>query len=174
MKQMLVFILKSHYLREKNKPQFTMPYSPSTVANYFVKQYSKLGALTPMKLIKLTYVSYGWYLALSDGKRLINEEPEAWDYGPVFPTLYESLKKYGKLEVNEPIPYTSTEVISSEDAAFLDIIWEMYGEFDGVYLSALTHKEGTPWSETFVSKANRKIPDALIRAHYEPMLKPAV
>lgn len=168
----LFFISSYLRLNKNNNFQFKMLYSPSTVANYFVKRYSKLGALTPMKLIKLTYVSYGWYLALTDGKRLLNESPEAWDYGPVFPTLYESLKKYGKVEVNEPIPYTSTEIISSEDAAFLDKIWEMYGDFDGVYLSALTHKDGTPWSETYIAKANIKIPDALIRAHYEPMLKP--
>ena len=51
-----------------------MTYNPTTVANYFIDKYSKTGDLTPMKIIKLTYIAYGWYLALTDKKeRLLHE-----------------------------------------------------------------------------------------------------
>ena len=62
-----------------------MAYNPTTVANYFIKNY-KSGDMTPMKVIKLTYLSYCWYLALTKSERLLNEKAVAWDFGPVFPS----------------------------------------------------------------------------------------
>lgn len=101
-----------------------MPYNPTTIANYFIEKYSRDGDLTPMKVIKLTYISYGWYLALTENKeRLIDESPVAWDFGPVFPSLYLSLKKYGKKEIKEKIPNViKDDKISDDDKKFLDYI----------------------------------------------------
>ncbi|KAF2516032.1 Panacea domain-containing protein [Flavobacterium foetidum] len=148
-----------------------MPYNSTTIANYFIKKYSTVGELTPLKLIKLVYISYGWYLETFNSERLVNESPQAWKFGPVFPILYNHLKKYGKKFVKEPIENISTEVISEEDAKFLDKIWSIYGVKDGIYLSALTHKEGTPWSETYPKGDNLIIPDSLIKAHYNRLIE---
>ena len=52
-----------------------MAYNPTTVANYFIDKYAKVGNLTPMKIIKLTYIAYGWYLALTNKeKKLVDEK----------------------------------------------------------------------------------------------------
>lgn len=151
-----------------------MPYSPITIANYFIKKYSENGNLTPLKLIKLSYISYGWYLALSENsKKLISEHPEAWDFGPVFPTLYHKLKPYRKSPVKEPIDIQTNDIISDEDAKFLDKIWELYGSKDGIYLSAITHTPGTPWSDTYPKGYNLEIPDTLIYDHYQKKIKPS-
>lgn len=150
-----------------------MSYNPTTVANYFIDKFSKKGNLTPMKLIKLTYISYGWYLALTGKKeRLIDESPVAWDFGPVFPSLYFSLKKYGKGEIKEKIPNAvNDEDISIDDKKFLDKIWDLYGRFDGIYLSALTHKEGTPWQKVYCKDCNSVISDEDIYEHYKGKMK---
>lgn len=152
-----------------------MKYNPVTVANYFIQEKGKLGKLTPMKLIKLTYLAYSWYLALNNGNQtLINEKPQAWDYGPVFPSLYDSLKRFGRTEIDSILPYENEEVIESVDAEFLNKIWSLYGKYNGVQLSAMTHSEGTPWRKVYKRGCNSIIPDDDILAHYQPKLKPIV
>ena len=59
-------------LQYNSKEKYIMAYNPTTVANYFIKNY-KSGDMTPMKVIKLTYLSYCWYLALTKSERLLNE-----------------------------------------------------------------------------------------------------
>lgn len=155
--------------KEKPKSLNIMSYSTETIANYFIKKHSEEGQLTPMKLLKLVYISYGWYLATFGSKKLVSEKPVAWRHGPVFPFLYSKLKDYGKSFVKEPIYSFKSEEINEEDALFLDKIWNIYGEKDGIYLSALTHQENTPWSLTYPRGENIIIPDELIEKHYKEM-----
>ncbi len=146
-----------------------MPYSPTTIANYFIEKYGKIGEFTPMKLLKLTYIAYGWYLAITDGKaRLTDEHPIAWDMGPVFPSLYGSIKRnYKKWNIRTVISTASRESIIEKDKAFLDKIWAIYGRFDGVYLSALTHQDGTPWRNVYCKGCNVPLKDADIYRYYK-------
>jgi uncharacterized phage-associated protein len=68
----------------------TNTYDPKAIANYFIARAAADGKrLTPLQLIKLVYIAHGWYLGLT-GEPLINEPPEAWQYGPVIPSLYPS------------------------------------------------------------------------------------
>ncbi len=144
-------------------------YNPVTIVNYFIKKYAADDQLTPMKLIKLTYIAYGWYLALSNGKQLVSEEPQAWDLGPVLPTLYHSLKQHGGNKVKEPVYLKSAvnDVISDEDSEFLDFIWDKYGQYSGKELSAITHTQGTPWSEIYPKGYNLTLPKELVQKYYE-------
>lgn len=143
-------------------------YSPATIANYFIKKHSDDQQLTPMKIIKLVYIAYGWYLALTNGDELVSEEPKAWDLGPVMPSLYNQLKSYGGSKVTDPISLKDKdEEISNSDATFLDFIWNKYGDYNGIELSAITHTKGTPWSEIYPKGSNLVIPKKLIKEHYE-------
>ena len=85
-----------------------MSYKSVTIANYFIENF-RSNDLTPMKLIKLTYLAYCWYLALSNKDRLINEKAQAWDFGPVFPSLYRELKSYGRRTINSKINVANEE-----------------------------------------------------------------
>ena len=148
-------------------------YNPSTIANYFIKNYSSKGELTPMKIIKLVYISYAWYLTLTEGVKLTKELPQAWDYGPVFPSLYQSLKKYGKTQIKDTIPNGDRwEKIKDSDKPFLDKMWSMYGSYGGVYLSAITHTNNSPWDIARKNGFNNNIEDSDIIEHYSPKLKP--
>ena len=151
-----------------------MSYSSITIGNYFIKKYSEKGDLTPLKLIKLVYIAYGWYLALKNNtETLVSEKPQAWANGPVFPNLYHNIKQFGKSNIKEPISSISLDKpISDEDSKFLDRIWEIYGEnHNGIYLSAITHTPETPWSETYPKGYNLDIPDDLIFQHYKSKIK---
>ncbi|MFQ5632018.1 MAG: Panacea domain-containing protein, partial [bacterium] len=57
-------------------------YDSRLIANYFIDFARKDGvAISPMKLQKLVYFAHGYYLAIT-GQPLIEEEIQAWRYGP--------------------------------------------------------------------------------------------
>ena len=64
------------------------------VTNVFVDLYIEYGIeskITNIVAQKLNYLANGCWLALT-GNRLVKEDFEAWDYGPVIPSLYTKLK----------------------------------------------------------------------------------
>lgn len=56
--------------------------------------------LTNMAMQKLLYIAHMLYMGERDGEPLVKGTFEAWEYGPVHPTLYHAVKQYGA----EPIP----------------------------------------------------------------------
>lgn len=64
-------------------------------AQYLLEQCKQHGdgALTPMQLIKLVYVAHGLMLG-AFGRPLLDEPVEAWQYGPVVPSVYHALKSF--------------------------------------------------------------------------------
>lgn len=127
-------------------------YSPFAVAKFFIEKASELKeSVTPMKLIKLSYIAHGWHLAVLDTP-LINENVQAWKYGPVFESLYHAFKRFG----NNPIPPNaamefnySTSDFEPKTRALLEKVWEKYSPLNALQLSALTHQQGTPWYDTW-------------------------
>src|ERR1700676_3931940 len=76
-------------------------HSALAVANWFLARAAADGkSLDPMKLQKLIYFAHGWSLALTDIP-LIEEHPEAWDYGPVIPSVYHEFKLFGRKPITE-------------------------------------------------------------------------
>lgn len=151
-------------------------YNPLTIANFFIKKSFEngVGDLTPMKLLKLVYISHGWYLGITKTE-LINEGAQAWQYGPVIPSVYYSVKKWGKTPINQTVEGINNEIISDPDKQFLNKIWEVYVGYNGLQLSHLTHKEGTPWYVTYhnnggINNAATLIPNNLIKKHYEDII----
>jgi uncharacterized phage-associated protein len=152
--------------------------NPIAVANYFVQKSLADGtALTPMKVLKLTYISHGWYLALSaNGNPLLNEAVQAWKYGPVIPSVYRAFKKYenGQILAHERDARTGTipEITDGDVSAFLDKIWDVYKHYSGLQLSTLTHKDNTPWDTVWnkndgKSRMSVVIPNDIIKEYYQ-------
>lgn len=157
------------------------PHDSVAVANFFIQKSLDTGVeVTPMKLLKLVYIAHGWSLGLLN-EPLIDEAVEAWTYGPVIPSLYHELKGYGRervtklvtnFEWNNLIHGFSTPVIPEEDTrtrTLLENVWQAYGiSYSGLYLSAITHKPGTPWSLT---PPNSIIGQDVIKEHYRMLAK---
>ena len=117
------------------------------VAEYFISKVDEDTGetITHLKLQKLTYYAYAWYLTLNDGDKLFNGRYEAWAHGPVNPELFHSYKEYGYTPI--PVPENFTlQVFSDDEIEFLDDIWNIYARYDAKYLEKLTHKE-KPWKE---------------------------
>lgn len=158
-----------------------MKYS-TEIANEFIRRAKANNTLlTQMQLQKLVYIAHGWYLAIHD-TALTSDSTQAWDYGPVYPLLWEALKSYGSRPVTETIKVGDTgagcfmdnadqEVVANlneEQSIFIDKIYNTYAAFHAFQLSAMTHKQDTPWYKKYVKERNiRGIIDNLsIKTHF--------
>jgi len=154
----------------------------AAIANEFLRLAKKEGrALTNMQLQKLPYIAHGWSLALLENP-LIGRQPKVWQYGPVYPDLYQALRRYGAGPVTnlilkgdvEPFSSAPDEVVEADLSAvekqLLGVVWEKYKPLSGIQLSTITHKDGTPWTET---KARvglyASIDNETIKTHYQAL-----
>lgn len=159
-----------------------MPHLAAEIANTFLNFPGAKGRLTQMQLQKLCYLAHGWNLAINQGP-LISDRVEAWDYGPVFPDLYDHTKFFGKNPLKRLItpddddavrfffngendtPYSAD--LSTDEAAVIERVWKRYGQLSAYQLSNLTHQPGTPWFQIYRQSQNDKtIPDPLIEDHF--------
>lgn len=154
-------------------------FSPQTIANYFIEMASKDAAVvTNIKLQKLVYIAHGWSLAVFDFP-LVDEGLKAWRYGPVFPSLYRTLRHYGRDAIQEKIPDHSSRDLdtlfenSPDYRELLEMVWSRYGELNGIQLSTMTHQKGTPWDlvkKTSPDDDSPAISDVIISEHYKKLL----
>ncbi len=156
----------------------------SEVANEFIRRaLADRRPLTQMQLQKLVYIAHGWNLAIN-GMPLTIDRPQAWEYGPVYRDLYRSLSRYGRNPVSQEIANGDTTLgaydvgpeadapalatFSDEEQAVIDRVYSSYSKYHAYQLSALTHREGTPWTQIY-SDGNGKfseIPNEMIREHF--------
>jgi len=122
------------------------------VANYILQRQDR--KFTLLQLIKLSYLSYGWCLAIYREK-LFPERIEAWRYGPVIPNLYFALSHFRgnilppKCLESLVVNNNDESELSDEIKNLIDGVIDFYGDLSGVQLSALTHKRGSPWHKTY-------------------------
>ena len=158
-----------------------MGYSAKAIANYFLSEYGKHG-ITPLKMQKLVYLAHGWHLAFHDEALIDDEYAEAWQYGPVFSSLYHEFKHRGRGPIIDPatevdfedFKETIPKVRRSDErtSRLLDEVWKVYGERSGLELSRITHRPGSPWEETWKKTEGRKnvnINDEVIKKYYKKL-----
>jgi uncharacterized phage-associated protein len=149
-------------------------YMPAHIANFFLWKADEedINNITLLKLIKLVYFAYGWYLAVYD-KKLFNEKIEAWRYGPVIPSIYHEFKEFGNSPVCryavEFIPETGEfdyPIIDKKDEQtiqLLEAVWNVYKNRSAVDLSRITHDFDSPWSHAYSQGKNQEIKDSDIK-----------
>ncbi len=154
----------------------------SQVANYMI--LASGGKLTHMQLQKLVYIAHGF--ALAQGKRLIENNVQAWKYGPVIRDLYTVLRDFGDQAVSSPVCTGvgeggklefADEISDAELKEIVDAVLDSYGRLSGIQLSAMTHKHGTPWQTTYreivpgVPMRDQVIPEPVIKSYYETLIE---
>ena len=115
------------------------------------------------------------------------EEPIlAWNYAPVIPSLYYEFRESGK----KPIPKGNYSAVFNdyEDEEFggktrklesvpivedntlvlkiLNAEWNHYKNYNGIQLSEITHKEGSPWRNAITKGLNTRLDDNDIKAFF--------
>jgi uncharacterized phage-associated protein len=143
-----------------------MRHDPCHVANYFINRSLKEGGeFTPLQIQKLVFFAHAWMLGLHH-RPLVEREFEAWTHGPVMPAIYHNLSYYGGDPVTRQILARETPFDEHEES-ILSQVYDIYGKFDGLQLSAMSHTPGGPWDKTW-RKYNRQavIPDGLIEQYF--------
>ena len=106
--------------------------------------------MTPMKLQKLIYCLYKEYYK-NTGRALFDERFEAWKYGPVLRSIYDAFKKFGANVIKgfaksaDGNVYVVNAKSSEAFTKAFDTVWRKYSEYDGIVLSAFTHRDNTAW-----------------------------
>jgi uncharacterized phage-associated protein len=151
-------------------------YTPIELANTFLEKYSGGIGIEHMKLQKLCYYAHGWWLAYKD-EPFLSEEPQVWQYGPVFNSLYHLLSHFGRKSILEPQKANpllqKLETIKDEEInQLIDWVWNRYSNYSAETLSEMTHAKGTPWrilaeKHSFRVPRNLDIPDNLIKEFFK-------
>lgn len=142
--------------------------SALNVANNILERgFSEDIDITPMKLQKLTYLVYKKYYKDTD-TILFQDRFEVWKYGPVVRSIYDAFKDYKGNAIKQYHKESNGSIlIVNEEKSHLfrsaiNAVWEKYKLYDGIPLSAMTHKEGSAWykaakrHDTFLSDAEIK------------------
>lgn len=159
------------------------PYNPVAIANNFLEQFGSQDGIEHMKLQKLVYCSYGWWLAAKgmNAPRLTTDGPQIWKHGPVFEDVYHVFKVFGRQGISETKssnPFTEPENVDHDDTetrGLIGWIFERYGHLSSFDLSDMTHKPGTPWhrvaeENNFRVPFNTPIPDQYIYEEFTALM----
>lgn len=124
--------------------------SALNVANNILKRgFLENIDITPMKLQKLTYLVYKKYYQ-DTNRVLFQDRFEVWKYGPVVRSIYDEFKEYKGNAIKQFHKESDGSVLIVNEASCdfknaIDAIWDKYKLYDGIPLSAMTHREGTAW-----------------------------
>lgn len=113
--------------------------------------------LSNLQLQKMLYIADMNFVGQGYG-RLVDEDFEAWDYGPVLPTLYHKCKAFG----SKPVPqvfWGAADIRGTNEAWFLDTAWESLKSATPGQLVESTHSALGAWVRRYVPGAKQiKIP----------------
>lgn len=157
-----------------------MAYSAVSIANAFLQLARDQDSnIDPMKIQKLCYLVHGYYLVEHNGEPLLDENFEAWTFGPVLPSLYHAAKEFGRGPIDKYLrdydfrarcyvrakPPADHEIVE-----IIEFVWETYGSMRAMELSDWTHEKGGPWDRVINSEEdvvrNPDIPNEMIREYF--------
>lgn len=140
-----------------------------TVANFMVYiMADAFDDLTNMKINKLLYFAQGHYLR-EYGKPLFDDRIEAWNHGPVVPSVYDAYKSYGDAPIRE-YDMSTIDDITPEAERILFGVARKYGKYTASSLRTMTHVIGSPWDRAYrPGCAHVEIPLQTIQEYFSKM-----
>lgn len=146
------------------------------LASEIVRRLSARGQIAPTNLTlqKLAYFCHGWHLALL-GTPLVDEEFEAWRFGPVLPSVYHKFKVFS----SNPIPLEHPLVqweraanLTSDSSDVIDRVLDVYGQSSGFQLVQMSHDRNGPWAKVWENSfGTETIDNASIKAYFEDLAR---
>ncbi|OIR46460.1 Panacea domain-containing protein [Corynebacterium sp. NML130628] len=129
---------------------------PRLICDYFLAldDERKEPDVTQMKLHKLMYFAQANYLA-GTGKRLFNSDVHAFEHGPIIDKIRDEFKKFGRqiiVAADDAVAFNAkldSPSLPDSVKAFLDAIWDMFGDLSATQLRNLSHQDA-PWSDNYV------------------------
>lgn len=153
------------------------------VARYIINYSNEKNySISNLKLQKLLYFVQAYYLSFtSSHEPCFSEEIEAWDFGPVVPSVYHEFKSFGggdippvtsyyKLESENnfwsirEVPYNSN-CISKRDKEIINDIIDKFSAYSASELVQITHNQA-PWKNAYIPQRNAIITKDTIRGYF--------
>ncbi len=138
------------------------------VANFFIDMADACPdeAMTNLRVNKLVYYAQAWSLVFL-GRPLFDEIIEAWEHGPVIPSVYSAFKQYGRDNIKQLYGNYSDDFFTQEEMDLLMDVSVEYMDCSASKLWTMTHENGEPWSCVYdPSVRNIPIPNNLIKKHF--------
>ncbi len=141
------------------------------VAKYFLHKANEDGDLiTNLKMQKLLYFAQAWYLVNFKDRILFDDEIEAWDWGPVIPSVYHYFKDYRHTAIDYNDKSGSIlKKVKGEEKEYLDEFYTKYINFSAHDLVNMSHNE-EPWKVAFKNPVKIIKVDS-IRKYYSNLYK---
>jgi len=125
-------------------------------------------SLSNLEMQKIAYIAEMMYLGRT-GAPLINEDWQAWDYGPVQPALYHRAKVYGTSPVKDIFDYSI--LCGGEELRAITDAYNAMRHMSPGAMVAVTHRPGGAWAAHY--RAGRRgisIPKSDIRQEYGTLI----
>lgn len=141
-------------------------HKPIDIANFFVELScaKEEGYITNLKVNKLLYFAQAWSY-VRNGCPLFDEDIEAWQYGPVVPSVYNAFRGYGRDNISETCGKLSFDNFSEAELQLLIDIQREYGKYEASTLVDMTHEKGSPWQKVYDGSHRVISPDSM-RAYF--------
>lgn len=140
-----------------------MTVSPRAAAKYLWRLSD--GSISNLALHKMLYLADMNYTGRFHS-RLLSEPFEAWDYGPVIPSLYHACKAFGAKPIGN-IFWGDPEIAGTPEANVLDEAWANLRYQSPGQLVQNTHWSRGAWAGAYIPGARgRKITDAAMIDEY--------
>ena len=143
------------------------------IANFFIDLANNDpdDCMTNLRLNKLLYFAQSWCLVKLN-RPLFEEDVQAWKYGPVIPSVYKKLKKYGRERIKNTVGNYSADIFSSDELEILIEVANIYCKFSSPALVDLTHKIGSPWQQIYCkNKSNQIISKESLKNYFSKNLQ---
>jgi len=144
--------------------------SPLQAAAEVIRQLRIQGKRAPtnLEIQKLLYFCHGWSWALL-GRPLVNEEFQAWQFGPVLPSVYHKFKVFSSnpIPADHPIFTTIGQLPPhSQESKLIERVLQVYGGYRGYDLVNLSHAADGPWAEVWSNHSSDVIPESKIQKYF--------
>jgi uncharacterized phage-associated protein len=126
-------------------------------------------SLSNLEMQKIAFIAEMLHLGREDTP-LINEDWQAWSYGPVQPDLYHRAKIFGADPVRDIFVEPILAPHGSRSRAVHDAFNLMQNLTPGQMIN-ITHQPGGAWATNYrQGSKNKIIPKPAIRAEYETLI----
>lgn len=104
--------------------------------------------LTNLEAQKIIYIAHMFYMGRNDGLPLVDGHFEAWDYGPVHPSLYRRVKMFGRSSVQD-VFHDVDDMLDGPEAEILDEAYSSLGHLKAGQLVNATHRPNGAWQAVY-------------------------
>ncbi|CAJ1835758.1 hypothetical protein HLBENOHH_01965 [Aeromonas dhakensis] len=129
----------------------------------FILDNNQCYYLTHRKLQKILYYCQGVHLAKT-GVPLFKEKIEAWDFGPVCPSVYHKLKHNGGNALHSTAPADQRKFTKESMLLILSVL-AFFGEYNQNELIEFTHID-VPWASNYVQYENNELKIDVLKDYF--------